>query len=88
MHQLARRTVHVRHDDHELVASQTEHQVRRAEAIAQHLGHPLEHEVANVVPVRVVDQLELVHVHEQQRRVGHVHVTLHDVECLAVEQAG
>lgn len=49
--------------DDEFVAAQTCRDVRIVDA----LGHALQHQVADGVPVRVVDQFEAVQVDEQDR---------------------
>ena len=46
LHLLPHGAVHIGHDDHELIAPQPEHQVGGAEAVLQHLRHPLQREVA------------------------------------------
>lgn len=54
------------HDD-ELVSAQTRQRVRRPHARVQSLGHRHEQRIADVVTVGVVDPLEPVEVHEEER---------------------
>ena len=53
--------------EHELVAALARHGVVVAHAIAQSLGHVLEQCVAHVVAQAVVDELELVQIHQRHR---------------------
>ena len=66
---VARRVVQ-QHD--ELVAAEARHHVARAQACGDARGHGLQQAVADEVPQRIVDALEVVEVDEQQRqrRVG------------------
>ena len=54
----------------EFVAAQAREQAARAGSRAQPLGDALQHAIAEVVTERVVDRLEVVHVHEQQRQAS------------------
>ena len=54
-------------EDRELVAADTRQLVVGAERARQRLGDPAQLEVPGGVPVRVVHQLEVVHVAEQEQ---------------------
>ena len=79
LHLISHGAVHIGHDHHKFVAAQSEYEIRGAEAVFQHLGHPLEHQIAHVMAVGVVDTLELIHVHQQQRVAGHIQIMTHEI---------
>src|SRR5687767_404464 len=61
--------LHVFDQYSELVAAKASQQRTRAGCRAQPLGHELKNTVAEVVSERIVDRLEVVEVHEQQREL-------------------
>ena len=82
------------HEDGELVATETGHDVGRTHAGPQLVGHLAHEQVADVVPEPVVDGLERVQVEVQHGRRAADHATLGDGaahlvgEHAAVDQAG
>ncbi len=60
---------HAIQHDAELVAAEARHQVALAHAAGEALGDVLQQQVAGLVAQRVVDQLEVVEVEEQQREL-------------------
>jgi hypothetical protein len=80
--------------DHELLAAQPRQRVGIAGALAQDLRHRLQHRVADVVAVAVVDALEVVDVHDDDRELLRVAAATHQllvehlVELAPVVQPG
>ena len=76
------------HHDDEFLAAQPTEQIAAADDAAQPIGEALEHEIADVVAIGVVDALEMVDVenHQRQRRAAHARVLDHRRE-MALEEA-
>ena len=80
-------------DQHELVAADARHGVALAQHAAQALGHRLQQQVAGRVAEAVVDELEVVEVHEHHRDGARLALRVHRlaqavVQQVAVRQAG
>ena len=72
-------------EHHELVATEARHRVARAHRLGQTRPDRLQHPVARVVPEGVVDELEVVDVHEEHGAAGTSGIALREDVCQPVQ---
>ena len=81
-------------DQHEFLAAVPTDHVRPAQVLGQCLGHAAQHHVTDPVAVCVVDGLEVIDIHERDRKRALVARRAHDLgeelgqECLSIRYSG